>query len=462
VNRPGSGPTAAQAPSFDPAAYEAFRFSSFDFDPDGGSVALRYRLDDEHEFVETIELGRADPPRGERAAALERALRLLHLIAGVSYMKAAMPPRIVVETGPLSPGLASFLSSLYRHGLAEFAYRNGVDLRDRSWFEADGEAPAAAAPTAMPRRTLVPVGGGKDSIVTVEVLRELGEEVTLFSVGRTGPIGRTVEVAGLPHLQVERLISPTLLELNSRGALNGHVPVTAIVSAIAVAAAILHGADEIAMSNERSASVGSLEWNGIEVNHQWSKGLAFERGFRTVLADELGTGVDYYSALRPYSELQIARRFAPLERYHRAFTSCNAVFRRDPERRAASWCGDCPKCRFVYLILAPFVPRRELAAIFGSDLLDDPDQLPGYLELLGWEADKPFECVGEVAESIAAFRLLAADPGWRDGAVPAAVGERVLPHVDPGDSDPAAMLASGGPDEIPDRLRGGIDAQLRG
>jgi UDP-N-acetyl-alpha-D-muramoyl-L-alanyl-L-glutamate epimerase len=382
----------AEARRFDPARFATFRFTGWDYSD--RTAELRYALDDEVHFVERISFPGAE---GEPSESL---LELLHLVAGVSYYKVAAPASIEAEPSPL-------LRALYTDGLGEFGYVNGIDLWSRVRFGGSGSAaPRAAETLALPRRTAVPIGGGKDSIVTLEALRAAGEPLVAFSVGNPEPIRRTVAVAGVPHIVVERELSPNLPELNAAGALNGHVPITAIVSAIACAAAPLYGFDAIAMSNERSASEGNLVWKGSEVNHQWSKGIAFERLMRDELARR-APGLEWFSFLRPWSELAIARSFAGLDGYDAAFTSCNSAFVRDPARRGTGWCGDCPKCRFVFMVLAPWMEPERLVRIFGRNLLDDPAQADGFAELTGEMGDKPFECVGERAESAAAMRLLA-------------------------------------------------------
>jgi len=381
----------AEARRFDPARFQTFRFTERRFEDD--TAVLEYALDDEVRFVERIRFPGAD---GVPSDAL---LELLHLVAGVSYYKVAAPSSIEHAGSPL-------VRALYTDGLAEFGYVNGIDMRERVRFEASAAPGPAAEPLELPRRTAVPIGGGKDSIVTLEALRAAGEPLVAFSVGKPEPIRRTVEVADVDHIVVERELSPNLSELNAAGALNGHVPITAVVSAIACFAAPLYGFDAIAMSNERSASERNLLWNGAEVNHQWSKGIEFERLMRGELARR-APDLEWFSFLRPWSELAIARAFARLEGYDDAFTSCNSVFRRDPERRGTGWCGDCPKCRFVFLVLAPWMERERLVRIFGQDLLADPAQADGFAELAGGRAHKPFECVGEEAESAAAMRLLA-------------------------------------------------------
>jgi len=445
---------------FDPARYATFRFDGWRFDEATATATLRYALDDALVFEERVELPAGAPPLDPaRRAALHAVLELLHQIAGVSYWKAAAPPAL--EIGPLTERRARLLTDVYVQGLGEYAYRNGIDVAGRIRFPADPGR--AAAPVALPPtgRSLVPVGGGKDSVVALETMRAAGADVTLFSVGDATAIAATAQVAGLPRLIARRTIAPTLLAANAAGALNGHVPVTAVVTLIALATAVLHGLDEVVLANERSASQGNLEWRGIEVNHQWSKGLAFERALRDVLVHEVTPSVDVFSLLRGASELGIARAFAALPAYHHAFTSCNATFRLDERCRAATWCNDCPKCRFVFLALAPWMEPAALRDVFGADLLDDADQTADFLALCGFEEHKPFECVGEREESLAAFRLLAADPRWADHAVVRAARERLLATAPPGVGDPDAILALSDDHEIPARLLPAVHARLR-
>jgi hypothetical protein len=407
----------APAPVFDPAAVRSFRFLDCSLDHATGRVELSYGLDESERFVEVVELGSPLPELGpDRAVALERALRLLHLTAGVSYYKTCFAPRIRIESGPIDAGLAGFLDRLYAEGLAEARWTNDIRTAPAR-FPVGSAGPGDAVEIGLTDGALVPVGGGKDSVVALESVRSVTDRPLLFSVGASPAGSRTAEVAGLPHRTVERRISPRLLELNHSGAYNGHVPVTAIISCLASIVALLEDRRDVVMANERSASVGSLSWRGVEVNHQYSKSWDFETRFAEVVRGYVAADLRYFSLLRPWSELAIARVFATMPSYHHAFTSCNRAFLLDPERRTAGWCGDCPKCRFVFLALAPFLPRRRLAEIFSADLLADPAQVEGFAALLGIEADKPMECVGEIEESRVAMLLVVRGGAWSGAAV---------------------------------------------
>jgi hypothetical protein len=441
---------ASRAPArFDPGSFSSFRFLERELDA-SGRARLRYALDDAVEFVEEIELPVETKLADAERERLDGLLALLHWVAGVSYYKTALPARIECESGLPSPAVAALLEALYSEGLGELAFENRLTRLPRPRFPA-ASAPAAAAPPARLERVLVPVGGGKDSAVAIELVRRAVPATVLFSVGDAPPIARTAAAAGLPRLIAHRRLDPALTALNRAGAINGHVPVTAIVSCIALLAAALNGLDAVAMANERSASSGSVVWDGVEINHQFSKGLRAERLLRAGL-QEIPGAPQLFSVVRPASELAIARAFAGMERYHGAFTSCNAVFRLDPARRAASWCGECPKCRFVFLALAPFTTPEELRAIFGRDLLDEEDQLEGFALLAASGGHKPFECVGEEHESVAAIRLLAADPHWREHRVVVRLAAELLPRLAPGVGDPDEVLALGDDHEVPAAL----------
>jgi UDP-N-acetyl-alpha-D-muramoyl-L-alanyl-L-glutamate epimerase len=403
---------------------DVFRYESYEIDGGAGLLSCRYSVDGRR-FEERFTLspeGHWDSPAAGAAA------RLVFLLAGVSYYKTAAPPVIDLGRTAITEQERGFLREFYLEGLGEFAYRNAIDL-DSVRIEAPSAEPGFAAPGRLGEvreadgnlRALVPFGGGIDSIVTVELVRQRGEPA-LFIVSRPGDRFAAIEspaaVTGLPVVRAEREIDPQLLRSKELGFLNGHVPVTGILSAIAVLAAALEGRDAVVMSNEWSASVATLEDGGRSINHQYSKSASFEAGFREVLAGSGAAMPDYFSMLRPRTELWVAEKFAALTGYHRTFRSCNEAFYVNPSMRLGHWCGHCDKCCFIDLILAPFMPTAELERIFaGGDLppvpgsrepLADPAQADSFRTLLGTSAgSKPFECVGEINECRAAVLLAA-------------------------------------------------------
>lgn len=400
--------------AFDKNQVSRFRFVRCDFAADTGVARLVYAFDDGPEMTETVTVpGAPFQLEGERAAAVQRALQLLHLIAGVSYYKAAVPAQVSIDSYAIDAATAALVETVYLNGLGEFAYRNGLNLRGR--FTLPVQDQAAPAPVlGLREHALVAIGGGKDSLVSIEALRHAGVAETVTWIGGSQLIRACADRTGLPTLNIGRTLAPELFELNRQGAWNGHIPVTAVNSAIMVLAALVQGVDQVVFSNERSASYGSQIAGTGEVNHQWSKGWAFEQAFGEHVQQHVAADLHYYSLLRPLSELAVARQFARTDFYDAHFSSCNRNFHILGERPVNRWCGVCPKCHFVFLALAPFMPKTRLVRIFGRNLLDDSEQAGGYDALLEFQDHKPFECVGEGKESRAAMATLAARADWKE------------------------------------------------
>jgi hypothetical protein len=447
--------------TFDRDAIRSFRFVASRLDAQTGAVELSYRFDEGPLLTERLRIpGAPFALDGARALAVGRALDLLHWIAGVSYFKAAVPSQLVFEGDQPSIKASGLLGEVYRLGLGEFAHRNGLDLAARLNFPMPGPSLSPAPALALRPHALVAIGGGKDSLVSIESLRTLGVEQTVTWIGSSQLIAACAERTGLPGLKIERAIAPELFELNRQGAYNGHIPVTAINSAILALAALLQGVDQVVFSNERSASYGSQIPGTGEVNHQWSKGWHFEQHFAALLRDEVAADLHYYSLLRPWSELAIARQFARIEGYDRHFSSCNRNFHLLGERPAERWCGVCPKCHFVFLALAPFMPKPRLVSIFGRNLLDEPQLAAGFDALIEYRDHKPFECVGEAVESRAAFAHLAQSPAWREDALVARFREEILPQLDASTLALDAQLQPAGPHGVPRELMDRLHAHF--
>ena len=438
----------------------SFRFVRCGFDAAQGVASLVYAFDDGPELIESVRVpGAPFNLEGARAEAVEQALQLLHLIAGVSYYKAAVPPQIRIDSYAIDNATAALLTEVYENGLGEFAYRNAMSLRGKIVFPAAASHAKISADAASPapivglrHHALVAIGGGKDSLVSIEALRKANVAQTVCWIGSSPLIRACAERTGLPTLNIERKLAPELFEMNKQGALNGHIPVTAVNSAILALAALLVDADQVVFSNERSASYGSLIPGAGEVNHQWSKGWTFERDFAAHLRGHVAGDLSYYSLLRPFSELAVARQFARTDFYDAHFSSCNRNFHILGERPTQRWCGVCPKCHFVFLALAPFMPKPRLLNIFGRNLLDEPEQAAGFDALMEYQDHKPFECVGEGKESRAAMALLAASPSWREDALVSRFDREIRPQLDADQLPLAPLLVASSEHGIPSAL----------
>jgi UDP-N-acetyl-alpha-D-muramoyl-L-alanyl-L-glutamate epimerase len=332
-----------------------------------------------------------------------------------SYWKATASPIIEVRAGYLSKVQLKWWHDLFLKGMGEYFYINKIDFTKPNFLEivCTGKwhlkLPIVNKRSQRNNKILVPIGGGKDSIVTYEILKNAGEDVTPFVLNPTHAQQQVLKLMGQGSsaVVVRRTIDPTLLGLNRKGYLNGHTPFSAYLAFVTTLCGVLFDYRYIAVSNERSSNEGNVQYRGHEINHQYSKTFAFEKKFRAYSNTYLAQGVEYFSFLRPLYELQIAKLFSAYPKYFATFLSCNQAHatRSGTVQPAGAWCGVCSKCLFVYMILYPFIETKTLVKIFGAHLFEDKNLIPLMEELVGERKFKPFECVGTTTESRAALYL---------------------------------------------------------
>lgn len=328
-------------------------------------------------------------------SVVQSLLFSIGLVELVSYWKITCSARVTVKAGILSIEQANWWKKQYFYGLGEFFYKNGIvtDMDSFMTVVSEGKDYFLEKGNYPLEGSLIPIGGGKDSIVTLELLKEDQDKNRCYIINPRGATVKSAETAGVRPDQVvsvTRTLDQNMLELNKQGFLNGHTPFSALVAFSSVLAAYLTGRKYVVLSNESSANESTVA--GTDVNHQYSKSFQFEKDFHDYEEKYIGSGVYYFSLLRPWSEFQIAQYFSRLKQYHPIFRSCNAGSKQD------IWCGKCSKCLFVFVILSPFLSIEELCRIFGRNLLEDEKMLPILDQLIGLETEKPFECVGSREE----------------------------------------------------------------
>ena len=387
---------------------ETFRYLGLEVDD--RTLSGHYELDGRH-FVEVVTF---ENTGALRRPALVAVAELWYLLAGLSYYKAGAATRIDLGDTPVGPRARALFDAALHDGLGEFAYRNNLLLDD---VEVVGGRDAETyMPAIDPTRVLIPFGGGIDSVVTVSSLAHLDRSLFIMSPasGRFAPLEATAAVARLDVVRATRQLDPQILR-GDDNFFNGHVPVTAMVTLLAAVAALASGHGAVAMSNEHSASAANLRWRDRDINHQWSKSWAAEVLLSDALGERVGPDFVVASFLRDRSELWVAQQFAQAREFHGVFRSCNRAFSQRPGERAANWCGECDKCLFINLILAPFIGRDDLRHIFLGEPIANPRLDEALRSLVGLGLQhKPFECVGDPDESAVALRSVSQSPSWRD------------------------------------------------
>ena len=348
--------------------------------------------------------------------ALNNLIFHLGLMEIPSYWKATCSPEIEIRAGFLNKEQIKWWKDLIMKGMGQFFYENRIDFTRPNFLKIYStnrdviptEVYQDGFPVKKGNKILVPVGGGKDSAVTLELLKKTRKNISCFSLNPTIAASQIMKIASREKpIIVKRRIDPKLLELNRRGFLNGHTPFSAHLAFLSVLCAVIFNTKYIAFSNERSSNEGNLKYLGKIINHQWSKSFDFEKKFRNYSKRYLAKNIEYFSFLRPLYEIQIAKLFAKYPKYSPAFLSCNEAYKTasGTKKPTKKWCGKCSKCLFVFVVLYPFVDEKKLIKIFKKNLFEDKNLIPVMKELIGEQKFKPFECVGTQKESLIAFYL---------------------------------------------------------
>jgi len=383
--------------------YKFFSFEKYSYSFSDSCLHIKYdfNLADVYHFKPTINIPEKDFLNMQLVADnlsvnfLKNIIFHIGMVELISYWKCTCSPKIIIKPHFLSPEQIVFWKKLYYRGLGEFFYLNSIQTDENSFCEiyANSGGKLSVSSFNTTDDVLVPIGGGKDSVVTLELLSSLKTNNLPLILNPRGATLSTISSAGYSNnniFEIQRTIHPQLLRLNNEGFLNGHTPFSALLAFISILAAGMTGKRNIALSNESSANESTI--SNTNINHQYSKSYEFEHDFRNYVSNYISDSFNYFSFLRPLNELQIGKLFSGFPKYFPVFKSCNAGSKND------IWCGVCSKCLFTYIILSPFITLKNLNEIFGKNLLDDINLKYYFDQLIGIEDTKPFDCVGTVEE----------------------------------------------------------------
>jgi len=387
----------------------SFIFERIDNNLKNGSVSFSYSLSlasGTHSFIETLTLPRP-VTREVPVPVLSQILQMLHILLGISYWKTFCPKNIEIKGQCLSRVQSDFWNTVYTQGLGEFYFTNTIDFRGLVSFPFEKSSLCIPTNVTQQSRSLVGLGGGKDSLVVTWLMQKHKKIFDTFIVETQHSypfIDKLNTKLGKTPLIVKRSIDPKLIKLNRQSTThNGHIPISAIYGAIGILLAVAYDYSSVIMGNERSSDVGNTIFHGTVINHQWSKSKAFEILFQQFIHDTISPQLTYCSLLRPLSEMQVMKLFTRQLAYLPLFSSCNRNFSITRQLTNATWCGKCPKCAFAFALLSAFVSKKTIVSLFGVNLFAQKSLLPIYQQLWGEKGIKPFECVGTPQEVKLAF-----------------------------------------------------------
>ena len=382
------------------AKFSTFTFESYRIitDIDKLTVEYHFHIDDHFHFRPQIHFifNKIFSTANLSEVTMKNLFFHCGMIELISYWKSTCAPNLIIKPFNLNSEQVKWWKHLYFQGLGEFFYINGIETNQESFIDIKSgktKLTAFTKATLNENKIIVPIGGGKDSPVSLELLKENGFQIIPLIINPRGATINTIKAANIPEndfFHIQRNIDKTLLQMNKEDYLNGHTPFSAMLAFYTLAAAALSGSKMIALSNESSANENTI--SGTNINHQYSKSFEFEKDFRKYYLKYINPEIKYFSFLRPLSELQIASLFSEMTQYHEIFRSCNVGSKEN------KWCAHCSKCLFVAIILSPFLPNEKITKIIGRDILDDPNMLQFLHQLNGRSKIKPFECVGTTRE----------------------------------------------------------------
>lgn len=391
--------------------YPVFRYVGFLHELDGEDLRTTFAFEaGEHKFFPKIIFRNVGEKRVKQMGkeALDVYVFHIGLAEMASYWKLTCSPHIQIEAGTLNTIQIAFWEKLIEKGMGEFFFVNDIVPFAPSIKTSDGKSFTQKTSHDKAGKNvssaLVPVGGGKDSIVTMELMKRSNVPLTLFTIGKDEASEEIIAVfeskyGKTSRIHVDRTIDPTLIELNARGYLNGHTPFSSVVAFTSLMAARLFELQYIALSNERSANEETGIYHGVNINHQYSKTFEFESDFHAYVKTTFDQAPEYFSLLRPLYEIQIMKLFSTYAEYFSTFRSCNIG------KKENVWCGSCAKCLFVSLLLSAFLPAQKVTEIFGKDLLSDEKLVNVLKQLTGDAQMKAFECVGTKQETMVSLYL---------------------------------------------------------
>ncbi len=381
--------------------YKKFSYNKFEISENEKEINIEYEFEIENlcKFNPTIKLLKKNMKIKELDNDFIKKLVFhMGMIELISYWKATCSKNVIIKCGNINEEQIKWFKKLYYYGLGELFYTNNiqVSMEDFMNIKCTGDNNNSIGDEKEENYSgyIIPIGGGKDSVVTLEILKNIENRKVLI-VNPKEVTMQCAEAAGIKNeniIEVIRKIDSNIIKLNSEGFINGHTPFSSMLAFLSYFIAYITSYKYIALSNESSANESNVD--GKKINHQYSKTYEFENDFKEYTDKYLKTQVKYFSFLRPLTEIQIAKLFSKYEKYHNIFKSCNVGSKSQPWK----WCLNCPKCLFVYIMLSPFLYKEKLVNIFGEDLFEKESLKETFIELLGYSKTKPFECVGTYRE----------------------------------------------------------------
>lgn len=382
--------------------YDTFIYDKYKINYDNGNIKVTYTYKiDNYEFKPEVFISKDKiNNKNINKEFLDKLFFNFGIINSINYYKLTCSKKFIINCGYLDEYQKEFFKKQFFNGLGEYFYINKLNINYDNFINIttlDGYNNIINLEDKF-SGNLIPIGGGKDSIVSLELLSDYHNDNMCFLYNRDiYPTNiaalDTIKLAGYEEkdiIEFNITLDKLMLDLNKQGFYNGHIPFSSNLAFASYIMAYLNNKQYIVLSNEASANESNI--SGTNINHQYSKSFEFEKDFREYTKKYFTEKIEYFSLLRCLNEYQIVQEFLKHPKYLDVFRSCNKG------TKTNTWCGTCSKCLYVFIMLYPFVSNEKLIEIFRSNMLDNKDYLDMFIGLVKEDETKPFECVGTKEE----------------------------------------------------------------
>ena len=250
--------------------YPDFIFEDYNFSINESTIDIEFHfiISGLAQFKPSWSISKNDLINTEKNETIDSLVFSLGMVELISYWKITCSPKVHIKCGLLSESQVIWWKKLYRKGLGEFFYLNGISVDDEfmniiyqtNIADSNKRLVESEETDRSKPSVLIPIGGGKDSVTTLEILRDDTKRFSYI----INPRQATIDTVNVSEISKENLIvarrslDDNMIKLNKEGFLNGHTPFSALVAFSSVIAAYINNIEFVALSNEASANESTI------------------------------------------------------------------------------------------------------------------------------------------------------------------------------------------------------------
>ena len=187
--------------------YPKFLYNSYNIFEEDNKICIEYDFEIENltKFKPRIEILKKEFVfKDIKSDIVKNMVFNLGLVEAISYFKATCSPLFLIKCGKLDDFQENWFKKLFYLGLGEFRFINNIDISENEFvkFISEGEDIGFSRSTDILDGILIPIGGGKDSNVTLELLKKYKNKSLVFRIGANEVSTNCAKVAGFENEEI--------------------------------------------------------------------------------------------------------------------------------------------------------------------------------------------------------------------------------------------------------------------